>query len=106
MLAPQELTEHTIDEVDRCLDAIAVSVDGGAQLVRQVIASVPRPQEVLGEAKLALDEAQARLRDRIDESVGKLNLALAQVSQAAGSAECVGRRLVGGGFFGTRRILM
>lgn len=71
----QELTQQVsridvIDEVDRCLDTLAVSVDEGGQMVKEALESVVRPMKPAGQAMI---EAKARLTEQLDMSVAKLS---------------------------------
>jgi hypothetical protein len=88
----QEFTQHVsridvIDEVDRCLDALAVSVDEGGQKVKEALESVVKPirpaGQVLIDAKTRitdqLDISMAKFSQELDGSVAKLHQALAQV---------------------------
>lgn len=59
-----------IDEVDRCLDTLAVSVDEGGQLVKEALESVVKPIRPAGQV---LIEAKARITERLDTSVAKLS---------------------------------
>ena len=64
-----------IDELDRCMDNMAMSVEEGVSRLRESVSQLPRPQEVISDARTAA-------QGHIDASVARFRSALIEVRLA------------------------